>query len=191
MSQLLKNRWVQMVGAAAVPLLVLAIAAAAERHGITPDRSRDLRTRDLPWTVHLQRVDEALAKNDVSAAERAWNDAYLKALGSRRWEGMIDAADAQLRIGTAAGTRKASEAKARGIYLAALFQARQQGSLDGVLRVTGAFATLGDREVVDQCLRIAEHLAAQSPDGQASDRVHAFRERTLSQLLAAEHPSFD
>ena len=185
MSQLPRNRWVQIVVAAAVPLLLLAIAAAAERHGITPDRARD-----APWTGHLQRVDEALAKNDVGAAEHAWHAAYVKALGSRRWEGMIDAADAQLRIGTVAGTRKASEAKARGIYLAALFRARQQGSLDGVLRVTGAFATLGDREVVDQCLRIAEHLAAQGTDGQARDRLRAFRERTANRMLIAGSPDF-
>lgn len=186
MSQLLRNRWVQIGIAAAVPLLALAIAAAAERRGTTPDR-----TRDVPRTGHLQRVNEALAKNDISAAEQAWHDAYVKALGSRRWEGMVDAADAQLRIGTVAGTRKASEAKARGIYLAALFQARQQGSLDGVLRVTGAFAALGDREVVDQCLRIAEHLAAQSTDGQARDRVRAFRDRTASRMFVAGYPDIE
>lgn len=176
--------WVK-IGAAVVPLLLLGIAAAAERNVTAPDR-----TREAPWTVSLQKLDEALANKDISAAEQAWHDVYAKALGSRRWEGMVEAADAQLKIGTAAGARKASEARARGIYLAALFRARQQGSLDGVLRVADAFASLGDREVVDQCLRIAERLAAHGSDPGARARVNAFRERTTSRILIAGYPDF-
>ena len=43
-----------------------------------------------PWTVHIRQVDDALAKRDLSAAERAWHDAYAAALASRRWEGMVE-----------------------------------------------------------------------------------------------------
>ena len=52
------------------------------------------------------------------------------------------------------------EARARANYMAALFMARQQASLDGVLRVAGAFSTLGDHETVERCIATAERLAA-------------------------------
>lgn len=126
----------------------------------------------------VQRVDDALAKGDLTAAERAWQDAYTAALGSRRWEGMLEAGDAARRIGEASGSGKAADARARQAYLTALWRARRAGSLDGVLRAAEAFSALGDREVVAQCLRIAERLAAERRDAQARDQV-----LTLSQRL--------
>ncbi len=128
-----------------------------------------------PWAASLRRVEDALAQKNVSAAELAWHDAHGAALRSRRWEGMLDVGDAYLRLGEVAKGREAAEATARTLYLSALFRARQEESLDGVLRTAEAFAALGDREVVDQCIRIAELLAAQDPEGQAD--VRAFRER--------------
>lgn len=133
-----------------------------------------------PWAVHLRAMGDALARNDVSAAERAWRDAYAAAFASRRWEGMIQVGDAARQIGGAAGVRRTGEAKARRLYLAALARARRQGSLEGVLGAGEAFAALGDREVVGQCLRIARLLAAQNPEAQADVRV--FQER-LAWLL--------
>lgn len=144
-----------------------------------------------PWTVHLRQLDDALAKPDVSAAEWHWHHAYTAALGSRRWEGMVEAGDAYLRIGDAGGVRKGAEPIARLSYLAALFRARQHGSLDGVLRTAEAFAALGDREVVDQCIRIAERLAAHGRDAQARDRVVAFTERWGARVLGVDAPRFD
>ncbi|MBI4240386.1 MAG: hypothetical protein HY613_01610 [Candidatus Rokubacteria bacterium] len=130
------------------------------------------------WTGHLRRMEEALGQQNVSAAVRAWHDAYVAGLGSRGWEGLVEVADAYLRIGEVPGFRKASEAKARQIYLTAFFRARQQGSLDGVLRTAEAFAALGDREVAEQALSLAQRLAAQTQDEHAQQRVRAATERS-------------
>ena len=54
--------------------------------------------------------------------------------------------------------------------MAALFMARQQASLNGVLRVAGAFSTLGDHETVERCIATAERLAAAAPAPEGRDR---------------------
>ena len=161
--------------AAAILFILLAVLEAMASH-----RNPGEGDPATPWLVHIWQVDAALAKHDVSAAERAWHDAYGAALGSRRWEGMVQVGDAALRIGELAGSRKASEARARWTYRAALFRARQEGSVDGVLRVAEAFSALGDREVVAQCLRTAERLAARRRNGQAHDQVPTFNGRTAT-----------
>lgn len=161
-----------IVLAAAILFILLAVLEAMASH-----RNPGEGDPATPWLVHIWQVDAALVKQDLGAAERAWHDAYGAALGSRRWEGMVQVGDAALRIGELAGARKASEARARWTYRAALFRARQEGSLDGVLRVAEAFSALGDREVVAQCIRIAERLAARGRDAQAHDRVSALSER--------------
>jgi len=128
-----------------------------------------------PWAPHIGRVDEALAQKNFSVAVRAWGDAYGAALGSRRWEGMIAVGDAYLRIGDRLAYRRAFVAKAREAYLAAVFRARHQRSLDGVLRAAEAFAALGDRQVVAQCLTIAKDLAGRDPKAQALVQEQASR----------------
>lgn len=133
-----------------------------------------------PWTAHLRRVDDALGQRNLSAADLAWRDAYVAALVSRRWDGLVEVGDAYLRIGEVARGRKTAEAKARSIYLDALFRARHQGSLDGALRVAEAFTVLGDHELALQGARIAEALAAKARDPQARDRARAARERMVT-----------
>jgi hypothetical protein len=135
---------------------------------------------DALWKVHLAGVEESLGRGDLGAAERASRLAYGEAVWSRRWEAMIAAGDTALRLGQAEGRRQAFEPAARRAYRAALLRARGQGSLDGVLRAAEAFAALGDREVAQGCLRIAEGLAAQTADPEAHARVEAFRERLAS-----------
>ena len=108
------------------------------------------------------RVNEALAKKDIPAAERAWREAYIAALRSGRWEDLIEAGDLYLRIGEAAGDRKAAEQQSREAYLRASVRARADGAVDGVLRAAEAFDKLGDREVVEQVRWIAERMAARS-----------------------------
>ncbi len=139
-----------------------------------------------PWATHIQRMDEALARKDIGGAERAWHAAYVTALANRRWDGRVAVGDASLRIGETAGAPKTAQARARANYMAALFQARSQGSLEGVLRVTEAFAALGDREVVDGCLRIAEAMPGEGRDPQARERVRAFREQLTTRFVEAE-----
>jgi hypothetical protein len=126
-----------------------------------------------PWTAHLQAMDTAIAANNASAAVLSWRHAYAAALDQPGWRGLVDVAGAALRIGTIPGFKKAAESRARESYWTALFRARRQGSLNGVLDTAEAFGALGDRVMVEQCIRIAERLAVLTGDAQAADRVRA------------------
>lgn len=126
-----------------------------------------------PWTEHLQVMDRALAETNPTAAVRAWRHAYSAALGTPGWLGLIEVAAASLRIGTIQGFGKAAEARARETYWTALFRARQQGSLNGVLDAAEAFGALGDSAMLEQCVRMAESLAALSGDARSAERVQA------------------
>jgi hypothetical protein len=90
---------------------------------------------------------------------------------------MVAAGDTSRVLGEPAGFRAASVAKARQAYLTALFRARNEGSLEGVLRTAERVAELGDREVVEQCIRVARRVAAESKDPRAEEHVRAFTER--------------
>ena len=130
---------------------------------------------DGPWTPAIQQVDTALARKEYSAALRAANDAYSLALGSTRWDGMVSAGDLYRRIGDATGLKRSFEAKAREAYQKAYFRARQQASVEGVLRSVEGYAALGDTQMVGVGLRVAERLAARDPEALAD--VRAFRIR--------------
>lgn len=161
-------------------------------HLMEPERTApvDREAGGAPWTAHLERVAAALAQRNVSVAELAWQAAYGEALRSRRWEGMLAVGEVYLRIGEVAGNRKPAEAKARQAYLAALFRARQQESLDGVLRAAEAFAALGDREVAEQGVYVAQRLAARAQDAQARERVRVVAERLSARLIGPESSEF-
>ena len=128
-----------------------------------------------PWTAPIQRVDAALARKEYSAALRAANDAYALALNTARWDGMVCAGDLYRRIGEVTGLRRSFEDKAREAYQKAFFRARQQASVEGVLRATEGYAALGDAQMVGFGLRVAERLAARDPEAQAD--VRTFRAR--------------
>jgi hypothetical protein len=134
-----------------------------------------LATPDDPWTPAIQQVDTALARKEYSAALRAANDAYTLALGTTRWDGMVAAGDLYRRIGEATGLRRSFESKAREAYQKAFFRARQQASVEGVLRATEGYAALGDAQMVGLGLRVAERLAARDPEAQAD--IKSFRTR--------------
>jgi hypothetical protein len=89
---------------------------------------------------------------------------------------MVAAADTYRALGARAGFREASIAKGRQTYLTALFRARSEGSVEGVLRTAERFAELGDRGVVEQCIRVARQVAASSRDPQTEEYVRAFTE---------------
>ena len=110
--------------------------------------------------AHIGRIDQALARHDVSAAVGAWHDAYGAALASRGWEGMLAVGDAFLRIGAEAGTVSGSRANARQAYLNALIRAHRDGSREGLRRTAAAFEALGDHAVATHCLRVADELTA-------------------------------
>jgi hypothetical protein len=141
----------------------------------------------IAWKARLQQVDDAMARDDFAAAERLWREAYAAALKSRHWEGMVAAGDSYRRLGERAGFRMVASAKARETYLAALFRARSQGSVEGVLRAAQGFAELGDDQVVEQCLGLAQRVAAGSKDPRAVERVRAFAERWAARAQEADH----
>ncbi len=170
------TKWLQRV-AAGMALLAALVAPAC---GLAPDRPDE-----TAWVTHLQSMDEALARGDVSAAMRARQDAYLAAVESRRWEGMAAVGDASMRLARLSGARGDLQPEARRAYLAALFRARHQGSLDGVLRVAEAFAALGDRDAARQALLMASAMAAGTQQTEVAERMRAIRGRLEGRAPAA------
>ena len=132
---------------------------------------------ELTWQARLLRVEQAIAVNDVDGAALLWRDAHAAALRSRHWEGMVAVADTYRALGAQADFLAASLAKARQTYLRALLRARREGSLAGVRIVAARFAELGDREVVERCMRVARRVAAHSRDPYADEHLRAFADR--------------
>jgi hypothetical protein len=140
-------------------------------------RAGGLDAADSTWTAHLHAVDRALGQHDITGALRAWESAHLAAVESLSWEGLLAAGDTYRRIGEVSGEPRSAEATARRAYFAALYRACRANSFEGILRAADAFAELGDREVVDECLGLAELLA----DGEE-------RRRQLEELLGRRRP---
>jgi hypothetical protein len=124
-------------------------------------------------------MDDALAHNDLPTAKRAAHDAFVATVATANWEGKIALGQGYQRLAERSGWRVENLRTARQAYLDALFLARQQGSLDGVLESAAAFATLGDHAVVDQCLSAARMLAVRVA-GDGPQRVAAWSERLAS-----------
>ena len=160
-----RGAFISVVLAAATLLAVLEVTA--ERGADPPLRS------DTSWASALREMEEAAAGGDVRAAVRVREETYRAAVTGRTWEGFLAAGDAVLRLGDLTQNRGAAEPDARRLYLAALFRARSQYSLDGVLQATDAFARLGARDVVAQGLAIARDLAGSDPAAQARVRMVA------------------
>jgi len=162
-----RGAFVSVVLTAATLLAVLEVTA---ERGADPSL-----TSNSSWASSLREMEEAAARGDVMSAAAARRETYRAAITSRTWEGFIAAGDAVLRLGDLTQSRGAAEPDARRLYLAALFRARSQHSLDGVLQATEAFARLGDPEVVAQGLSIAHDLAGSDPTAQARVRMIADR----------------
>jgi hypothetical protein len=113
---------------------------------------------ELTWKDYLGVVDQALARGDVGDAARSWQDAYGVAVASRRWDALLAAGEAFVRIGEVSGHPEGARPNARHAYMAALMQAERQGSVQGVRAVGRAFEALGDRDVAAYCDRIAAAL---------------------------------
>jgi hypothetical protein len=111
-----------------------------------------------PWAVSIAAVDEALSQGDVANAMKAWQPAHGAALRDRRWEGLVEVGDARLRIERAAGVERNGKEQARVVYLMALFRARDERSVPGLLRVATSFAALGDREVAERAVQLASKI---------------------------------
>jgi hypothetical protein len=138
------------------------------------------------WVSALAAVEEALARDDVGAAVRAWQTAVGVAHGERRWEGLLDAGDASLRIGSVPRIHERPEAGARSMYVEALFRARQQRSLRGIVQVAQRFAWLGDMEVVERSLRMTDSLVPTvAADAETLAALEILRVRSVLRLSQA------
>jgi len=67
------NRYDQAVRQSHASLIQLDEKASAAREA-----------DETPWTAHIRKADQALAKRNVNAAELAWHEAFVAALRSRR-----------------------------------------------------------------------------------------------------------
>lgn len=182
------SRWCRAVVLATASLLglmvfVVMVAEVGGDHVVGTEAQ-------IAWRAHLVRVADALARNDLAGAEMFWREAYAAALKSRHWEGMVAVGDAYRLVGERGRYRKTSEAKARQTYRTALFRARTEGSLEGVLRVAERFAELGDREVVEQCIGVARTVAVKAKDPRDEERVRAFTERWAARALEVDPLGF-
>lgn len=142
-----------------------------------------------PWTEPIAVMDRAIESGNVTAAVRAWRQAYLLAVNDMGWMGLLEVAAACRRIGSIPGFAKTSDDRARETYWLALFRARRQGSLDGVLQSAEAFGALGDRTMVEQCIRVAERLAALNSDADAPQRVRALAASLMERYVNASRPT--
>ena len=141
MRELWSSRWLCLLIPAIVSTLGPMLLAAAVRdvladHAIGTDAQ-------LAWQARLLKVEQAMGRGEFATAESLWREAYAAALKSRHWEGVIAAGDTYRALGAQAGFRANSVAKARQAYLTALFRARNEGSLAGVLITAERFAELG------------------------------------------------
>lgn len=155
---------------------------------LTLEPPTELAPISTPWTHHLEAMDAAIATSNASAAVLAWRHAYSAALDQPGWRGLVEVAGAALRISAIAGFQKAAESRARESYWTALFRARRQGSLNGVLDAAEAFGMLGDRVMVEQCIRIAERLALLTGDPEAADRVRLLALDLAQRYIEVERP---
>lgn len=169
-----------VVALAALALMLALAEVVAYRAAGPPDPTRA--SRPVPASDLLLEVDQALAARDVAGALRAWRRANVVATGSRRWEAVLAVGDAYLRIGDAADIRRAFAGRAREVYLTALFLAREERSVEGVLRAAEAFAALGDRDVADHSLSVARRIADETRDRTAQARVAAAAARLMEQV---------
>lgn len=179
---------------AVLPLLGIAVilGVITSGRGAPPPVVLETVPADKPttpaWQTSLGTMDRALAGRDIPAAESAWRDAYGHAIRSRRWPALLAVGDASLRIGDRSMRREPYEGLAREAWLRALFQARDQHSLDGVLEVTEAFGRLGDTGVVRQALRIADSMAGRDGSEDARERALAVRKRLLPRTAQVDAP---
>ena len=145
-----------------------------------------------PWGEYIQAMDDALARGDFYAADLARRTAHLMALGSRRWDAMAAVGDAYVRFVASPGASPTLRPEARRIYCSALFRAHQQGSIEGVLRVSEALAALGDKEVAREGLAMAAAMAAAASHGPYdAARAEALTERLDNQASSHEESARD
>jgi hypothetical protein len=137
--------------------LALALAVGSNQLGIGPRAPGGLPPAS-DWRVRLGRVQDAVARGNATVAILEWREAHASALSTREWERMADIGDAAVAIAALGPSTRDFSGEARRAYLMALFRARDARSKVGLLRVAGAFRTLGDGEAAAQAERLAAGL---------------------------------
>lgn len=176
------TRWYAPIVALASLLLALLVAGLVVMEMVAEAPSA---VGPHVWTAPLDQAEAALERGDAAAAMSAWREAQGAALRSGRWEGMIAVGDAARRLAEAGRDRADGLARARQAYLTALFRARRERSLDGLLSAAIAFGELGDRDVLAHALRMAEQQAGRDPLSRA--RVRTVADRWMGPPFEAEH----
>jgi hypothetical protein len=130
------------------------------------------------WDQYIRVMDVARARGDFYAADAARQTAYLAALRSQRWDALAAVGDASIRLAEEfPRVRQTLRPEVHRIYGAALLRASEQGSFEGVLRVSEAFADLGDREGAREGLTVAADMLAASRGARDAERLKALAER--------------
>ncbi len=135
---------------------------------------------DLELAQRLREADASLAAGDGQTALVRLRAAHRAALRTERWDAMTEVGDAARRASAMAAPPGRAMAMASRAYLAGLARAREQRSLDGVLRIAEGFAALGDREMVEYCIGVATRLAEADREAERVTRVtrvQSFMER--------------
>jgi hypothetical protein len=156
-----------MVAAMAVVVTVILVA------DVTP--AARVAREDLDWTQRMREAQTALAAGDAGTALARLRTAHQAALRTGQWEALVEVGDAARRAGPLVRPPSRAAATASRAYLAGLVRAREQRSVEGVLRVAEGFESLGDREMVEYCIGVAGSLA-EHHGGERPSRVHAFVE---------------
>jgi hypothetical protein len=140
----------------------------------------DIRAEELhpEWVTGLRALGEAIDTGDFGAASRAWPAAWASAFSSRRWDVLLATGDAALRMSVLLNSPVSARANARRAYRAALFRARAQASVEGVLRACEAMKVLGDQEMAEAAEHMARKLASTTNDAEVRRRV----ERDLARI---------
>lgn len=167
--------WCRAALATGMAVTLAALVVGGLRVGVPP-AAQDASA----WRDQLRRMDEALAGGEVAVAVGAWQAAEAAARQASGWEALVDAADAYLRIGDAVAFRRAFVDRARVNYRLALQRARREGSLEGVLRVAEALATLEEHPALEEAVGIARTMLA-------GNETAGTRPRPLADV-AGEHP---
>lgn len=166
-------------------LLVIAVTLAAG------GAKRGEPSAAAPWDLYILAMDDALARDDFYAADLARRTAQLMATGSRRWDALVAAGDANLRFVTFPGASPTLRSEARRLYRSALLRAHEQGSIEGVLRVSEAFAAVGDKEQAREGLAMALAMAAAGDGSYDAARVEALTECLDDRTSSHEEPARD
>jgi hypothetical protein len=140
---------------------------------------------------YIQAMDDALARGDFYAADMARQTAYLMALGSGHWEAMAAVGDAYARFLGYPGASPTLRSEAGRIYHSALVRAGQEGSIEGLLRVSEALAALGETRGAREGLAMASAMAAASRRSYDVARAEALIERLDNEAGRLEEPAGD